>query len=152
MIGHFNYIHICYIVVLMDDVINKYIYLDTLISDIFPFSISENSASGVLKFNYDTSNIPEFLSVVTSYLHKTSSGTEIEVLRCQGNYGIERNKPIKGEELYLLIQNAVENLNVILHEAWLKQQIPQVEAVRPVFEEMEGELDELAKNLNKLCD
>ena len=122
----------------------------TLISDIFPFTISENSASRALRFNYDTNNIPEFLGVVTSYLHNTSSGVEIEVLRCQGNYGIERNRPITGEELYLLIQNAVENLNVILHEAWLKQQIPQVEAVCPAFTEIEGELDELAKDLNKL--
>ena len=131
----------------MGEAINKYIYLDTLISDIFPFTKSENSASGVLRFNYDISNIPEFIAVVTSYLHNSSSGVEIEVLRCQGNYGIERNRPITGEELYLLLKNAVENLNVVLNEAWLKQQIPQVEAVCPVFAEVEGELEELAKGV-----
>ncbi len=131
----------------MGEAINKYIYLDTLISDIFPFTKSDNSASGVLRFNYDISNIPEFIAVVTSYLHNTSSGVEIEVLRCQGNYGIERNREITGEELYLLLKNAVENLNVVLNEAWLKQQIPQVEAVCPVFAEVEVELDELAKGV-----
>jgi hypothetical protein len=150
MIGHFNYTHICYIVVLMDDVINKYIYLDTLVSDIFAFTINEQSISGALKFNYDISNIPEFLAVVVSYLRITGSGVEIEVVRSQGNYGIERNQAITGEELYLLVKNSVDNLNMILRDAALKQQIPEVEVVCPLFSDMENELDGLAGELEGL--
>ena len=134
----------------MNDIINKYTYLDTIVSDIIPFSVGENSITEALRFHYDISSVPEFLGVVITYLHYTGSGIEIEIVKLQGNYSIERNKEIAGEELYMLVQNAVENLNVVLNDGWLKQEIPQVVAVCPPFADMENDLNELAKRLDEM--
>jgi hypothetical protein len=131
---------------------NKYTHLHNFISDIIPFNVPGGLNYGTLCFDYDFTNWPDFFGVITSYVHHSVSGVEIEILKVQTNYKIERKELITGTELYPFIDYAVSQLNQTLTEEHTNIGIPLLKAPCPSMEDMMIELENLAENLNNQTD
>ena len=130
---------------------NSYAYINTVYSELETFNFEGGLQFGATEFNYDFTNIAtKTFGVNANVIFETNlDGEETDILKCQSNFVITRNKEILGEELYSVIKHSILAINVFLREKYLLLQIPSLEVPCPSLDEMKDELDGLAADLNQ---